>query len=72
MDIDRTVEIICKLAPLKSVDRVRAVVIEALSVDAKRYEEALRTIALQSDAAMNGRDSGSWAKLVATNALNPR
>jgi len=71
--LDRAINIISRrLAPLKSADKVRAAVAEAFDIETfKRYESALRTIALQSDAAMDGRDAGSWAKLVATNALKP-
>jgi len=69
--IDRAYETICRrLAPLKSRDKVRAAVADAFDFEKlKRYEDALRTIALQSDSAMDGRDAGSWAKLIAKNAL---
>jgi hypothetical protein len=35
----------------------------------QKYEEALRTIASQSDAAVSESYAGAWARLVATHAL---
>lgn len=33
------------------------------------HDKALRSIALQRDEVMDGKDAGSWAKMVATQAL---